>query len=113
MPPTAARGFRRPLARLAATLGLGVLLIPTLSPGQPPLPDLPPPPGPNLLAFPAGRPPAKDNGKADPRPVLTVGECVAIALERQPALRAVRDSQQASAAGQKGLNNIGRSSATD
>lgn len=113
MPPTAAddRPTGRPLARLAATLGLGVLLVPALSPGQPPrpAPNLPPAPtGPNLIAFPAGQPPGKNGDKADPRPVLSLAECVAIALERQPALRAARESQQASLAGQRGLNNIGR-----
>jgi outer membrane protein TolC len=38
--------------------------------------------------------------------VLTLGECVAIAQERQPSLRAVYASANASKAGQTALNNI-------
>jgi outer membrane protein TolC len=39
---------------------------------------------------------------------LTLGQCVAIAVERQPALKAVRASQMGTAGGQQALNNIGR-----
>lgn len=62
----------------------------------------------------AGQDPPNGNGNGngqdrpdDPRPALTLGECIAVALDRQPALRAVRASQQATAAGQNALNNIG------
>jgi outer membrane protein TolC len=41
-------------------------------------------------------------------PELTLGECIAVAVERQPSLRAVRASQDATGIGQQALNNIGR-----
>lgn len=40
-------------------------------------------------------------------PELTLGECIAIAVERQPALKAVKASTAASEAGAKALNNFG------
>ncbi|MBN9520186.1 TolC family protein [bacterium] len=52
-----------------------------------------------------------ENGKkaADEAvPAYSLGECIAIALERQPSLRAARSSQDGSAAGMHALNNIGR-----
>lgn len=49
----------------------------------------------------------KDKPK-DTSPELTLGECIAIALEKQPALKAVLASQAASQAGVQGLNGIGR-----
>lgn len=49
----------------------------------------------------------EDGAKAGP-PQLSLGECVALAVERQPALRAVRASQSATGAGLQALNNIGR-----
>jgi outer membrane protein TolC len=54
--------------------------------------------------------PVPNGNKAElaPLPELSLGECVAIALERQPALKAVLASQEATEAGLRGLNNIGR-----
>src|SRR6185312_606779 len=53
------------------------------------------------------QPPAGEK-KADGALELSLGECIAIAIEQRPALRAVRASQDATAAGQHALNNIGR-----
>lgn len=58
----------------------------------------------------AQNPPA-GNGADKPAenlPVLSLGDCIGIAVVRQPALGAVRASQQATAAGQNALANIGR-----
>jgi len=43
----------------------------------------------------------------DTGPELTLGECVAIALERQPALKAVKASTAATEAGYRSLTNFG------
>lgn len=40
-------------------------------------------------------------------PELTLGDCIAIAVERQPSLRSVRASQDATLAGRQALENIG------
>ena len=50
------------------------------------------------------------NGSAKKENVveLSLGDCIAIALERNPGLRAVRSSQQATGTGLTALNNIGR-----
>jgi outer membrane protein TolC len=44
---------------------------------------------------------------ADAGPELTLGECIAIAIERQPALKAVKASTAATEAGFKALTNFG------
>jgi outer membrane protein TolC len=55
----------------------------------------------------------KENGQsladkyADSGPELTLGECIAIALERQPALRALMESTKATEAGYRALTNFG------
>ncbi|AMV26711.1 Outer membrane efflux protein [Gemmata sp. SH-PL17] len=43
-------------------------------------------------------------------PELTLGECIAIALERQPSLKAVKDSAAATEAGYRALTNFGTAS---
>jgi outer membrane protein TolC len=49
-------------------------------------------------------------GKAEGGPELTLGECVAIALERQPSLQALRHSTAATQAGYKALTNFNKTS---
>jgi hypothetical protein len=109
-----------------------VLVTPARGPGQQPAPVLPTIPAPRPLGqpapvgrtVPARRPdptvrsdsepsqPAENDAQSDGEkhdvPELSLGECIAIAIERQPALKAVRASQQATAAGMHALNNIGR-----
>lgn len=45
------------------------------------------------------------NGETGPE--LTVGECIAVALERQPSLKAVKESTAATEAGYRALTNFG------
>ncbi|MBX9626700.1 MAG: TolC family protein [Gemmataceae bacterium] len=90
------------LSRVAAGLGLVLAFVAAgRGAGQPPAPA------------PAPQSGSKDdaaNGKdaEDGRPELSLGDCIAVAVERQPALRAVRASQGATLAGLNALNNIGR-----
>ena len=74
-------------------------------------------PTPSLqLKFPNGTSvKADENPEAAPPPTakvelpeLSLGECIAIALERQPSLKAVLASQMATLRGQAAVNNIGR-----
>ena len=51
---------------------------------------------------------APEDEKKDDLPELSLGECIAIAVERQPALKAVHASQVATATGQQALQNIRR-----
>lgn len=93
----------RPTCQLArAAAGAGLFLVVVLAAGrgagQPPAP---------LPAPPNGNGNGKDEADAD-LPVLSLGDCIGIAVERQPALRAVRASQAATGAGFNALNNIGR-----
>jgi outer membrane protein TolC len=111
MPPARIRhhAFRR------AAVALALVLVAQAGTGQPPgmaptAPTVPAPGGAFLLQPPA---PANGNGKENGNghadlPVYTLGECIATALERQPTLRAVRSSQEATAAGIHALDNIGR-----
>ncbi len=109
MPSQPAR-IRRP-AFLRAVLAIGLFVLAQSGSGQPPTgmaPTIPTVPQPALTVLGA----QADNGKgvagASEHPEYTLGECIAIALERQPSLRAVRSSQEAGAAGIRALNNIGR-----
>ncbi|MFO0805230.1 MAG: TolC family protein [Gemmataceae bacterium] len=93
------------LRRVAAALGLAVCAVPAA--GQQPAPTLPTIPAPGVPVPTA----AKLQPHAEPKAEvakLTLGECIAIAVEKQPALRAVRSSQDATNTGQRALNNIGR-----
>jgi outer membrane protein TolC len=63
-------------------------------------------PQPNL-AQPAPIPLKSDEKTADLGPELSLGECIAIALERQPALKAVQHSTAATEAGYRALSNFG------
>lgn len=95
----------RSLSRLTLALGIGLVLIPASSTAQLPRYETPVAatvPIPAAMPIPAVQPPA------DELPVLNLGQCVAVAMERQPTLKAAYASQQSSAAGQTGLNNIGR-----
>lgn len=111
------------LFRVAAVLGLSLLLIPGRGAGQQPAPVIPTVPAPAIighgLKHPVGvatqpAPAEKKNGDAEngkdaaTAPEFSLGDCIAIAVERQPALKAVQASQQATGAGQQALNNIGR-----
>lgn len=105
MPSPPAR-LRRP-ARLAA-LAFGLFVLAQSGsgrqPGMAPVQPTAPLPVPGLVP---GQPDPAKNGDA----VIveySLGECIAIAVERQPTLRAVRSSQQASAAGLQALDNIGK-----
>jgi outer membrane protein TolC len=107
--------------RLAAGLvPLSTLIFATVS-GRQPMPVSPTVPAPipslrghhvktqNPLPAPA---PLNGNGDKDAEtgPELTLGECIAIALERQPALKAVKASAAATEAGYKALTNFGTAS---
>ncbi|HXD86866.1 MAG TPA: TolC family protein, partial [Urbifossiella sp.] len=99
------------LARAAVALGFVVALLPNDSRGQQPAPVLPTVRIPGLPAAVRAKKPAqppKEEKSNDGVPELSLGDCIAIAIERQPSLRAMRSSQEATAAGQHALNNIGR-----
>ncbi len=114
MPMAVNRNRARLLVRLTAGLGLIVLLIPATGIGQGAgqpvsegvaegLPALP-------LAFPVGKAQEKADGQkdknTDTRPLLTLADCLAIALEHQPSLKAAILSQKSTSASQNALNNI-------
>ena len=92
-------------APLRAALAVGLFVVAQAGSGQPPA-------GPLAAPTPLAAQPDAGNGKgmngAAGLPEYTLGDCIAIALERQPALRAVRSSQEGGAAGMRALNNIGR-----
>jgi outer membrane protein TolC len=111
-PPTA-------LPRTAAVLGLVLVMLPVSGAGQPPAPVIPTVPAPRatryqppvpagVVAQPGDNDKKDENGAKATLPELTLGECIAVAVEHQPALRAVQASQQATGAGYQALNNIGR-----
>lgn len=92
------------LSRAAAGVGLFlVLLAAGRGAGQPPNGPAQPKAGAGN-----GQPAANGDEPDDGRPVLSLGDCIAVAVDRQPALRAVRASQEATAAGFNALNNIGK-----
>ncbi|MBP3956428.1 TolC family protein [Gemmata sp. G18] len=70
----------------------------------------------NPLPAPAPVPVQPDAGKngadkyADVGPELSLAECIAIALERQPSLKAVKESAAATEAGYRALSNFGTAS---
>lgn len=118
----------RPAHRFPVALAAVLILVPAAGVAQQPAPVSPTVPFPTIPGYvPAspttlpgapllpqpyvkGEQPAADNGatpKATP-PELTLGECIAVALDRQPALRAVKASQNATQIGSQALNNIGR-----
>lgn len=85
--------------------------------GAPVLPTVPAPvPRPFLakgqMPLPAPTPvqpdgPKNGNGNGDHGPELTLGECIGVALERQPALKAVQQSAAAIEAGERALRKFG------
>ncbi len=106
MQQSAARTLSAYARRAAVALGLAVVAFPNVGSSQQPAPVLPTVPAPNgkpmLLKQPNGEKPQ------DEIPALSLGECIAIAVEKSPALRAVRASQNATGTGQQALQNIGR-----
>lgn len=62
--------------------------------------------------LPAPAPVNGDNGDRYPEtgPEMTLGECITVALERQPRLKAVKASTAATEAGYKALTNFGTAS---
>src|SRR6516165_5769223 len=106
-----------PLAALGLVAGLAAL--PTRADGQhpaPTTPTVPTPlmrthstgyPAPNQAATPLPSPnaaPADAKAEATKIPELTLGECITIALDRQPAIHAVRKRQEATELSLRGLN---------
>lgn len=110
----------------AATLfvGMGFALSARDNPSLPAIPPVPvaptiPPPVPpskHLIRFHTLVPGqekggnAEPNGKvevAEPGVELSLGECIAIATDRHPQLRAVRESMAANQAGARGLDSVG------
>ncbi|HUR52641.1 MAG TPA: hypothetical protein VMZ71_00790, partial [Gemmataceae bacterium] len=99
-------------------IGLAVLLGPASGVGQE-LPKIPVAP----LKAPRQEPKDKDGKGGDAEkngdkngekpkppesgPELSLGECIGIAMERSPSLRALRETQAATAASAQALNNIG------
>jgi outer membrane protein TolC len=49
--------------------------------------------------------PVENDGETGP--VMTLGECIAVAIERQPSLKAVKESTAATEAGYRALTNFG------
>jgi outer membrane protein TolC len=105
MQQSAARTVGAYARRAAVAFGLAVFAIP--SPAQQPAPTLPTIRAPGVPIHMAVRQPSAEKEPVD-LPELNLGECIAIAIEKQPALRAVRSSQDATGAGQAALNNVGR-----
>lgn len=101
--------------RLAAGVApLVVALGATANARQPVQPTVPPPvPGPlghtvkAQVPLPAPQPAPVEAARTETGPELSLGECTAIALERQPSLRAVLESTAAVGAGYKSLTNFG------
>lgn len=98
------------LLRISVVFGLAVSVLPAA--GQQPAPVSPTIPAPqatSTLTLPkiVAKQPQVEKARDD-YPELSLGECIAIAVEKQPALRAVRSSQDATGAGQHALNNIRR-----
>ena len=115
---------------LARSIYLSVALAALLGAGEPPvLPKIPIATLPEPRQEPKDKEPDKDkdakggngdkkdekNGGKDDEPAkptetgpeLTLGECIAVAMERSPDLKALRESQRATAASSQALNNIG------
>jgi outer membrane protein TolC len=105
---------------LAGLIPLSVLVFATVDGKQPTVP----PPAPtvhgervklqNPLPAPApvngqknGDKNGDKNGNGETGPEMSLGECIAIALERQPSLKAVKDSTAATEAGYRALTNFG------
>jgi outer membrane protein TolC len=107
-----------PLAALGLVAALSIL--PTRGSGQQPAPTAPTIPTPTVRTHATGyqalnQPPTplpvpNAEPKTEPAkiPELTLGECITIALERQPAIQAVRKRMEATEASLRGLNGIGR-----
>ena len=129
----AATAAPRRRLRIAAAAGLLLLAVavPLRVAGQPPRPAIPTVPVPATPAFvptpalllplpgaaqPLPKAPADrenaDEAKLPALPELTLGDCIAVAIERQPALKGVRASQEGTLKGQTSLNNIGRLGST-
>src|SRR5262245_48952144 len=91
---------RLPVAFARRILAAGLLgLAPAAVAAQAPLPV----PMAPAKGQPAAQPPAP---KPAPANTLTVGECVAIGLDRQPAMRVALESLKSAEQGRKAMNNL-------
>jgi len=106
----------------ALASGAGELPVPTMAPVTPTIPQPVPPSG-HLIRYQhlipvqatkAATPEKKVNGDkanqlnyVETGPEMTLGECIAVAVERHPSLKAVRASTAASEAGYRALTNFG------
>lgn len=112
---------------LAGLAPLSALALADLGAKQPPGAPTVPPPLPAVRGervervkvqapLPAPAPVAEKNGNgngdkyAETGPEMTLGECIAVALERQPSLKAVLESTAATEAGYRSLTNFGTAS---
>jgi outer membrane protein TolC len=110
------------LGFVALASGAGELPVPPMAPVAPTVPAPVPPAGhliryQNLLPVQATKQADKDkSGKADKGslltivengPEMTLGECIAVAIERHPHLKAVKASTAATEAGYRSLMNFG------
>ena len=107
-----ARSRKLAVRLVAGFAPLTVALGATASARQPVLPTVPQPvPSPRghsvKAQAPLPAPAPVEAPKSDGGPELSLGECVTIALQRQPALRAVLESTAAVEAGYKALINTG------
>ncbi len=113
--------------RAVVVLGVLLLILPEQVRSQHPAPVSPTVPEPNVSFLRPRLPvvipgavgvkqpgektePAKgvDNGGRSKFPELSLGQCIALTLERNPGLRALQESQQATGVGLQGLNSVGR-----
>lgn len=103
---------------LAGFVPLSALLVASVSGKQPTAPTVPAP-APNARGhiakfqnpLPApGVVNGDKNGNGETGPELSLGDCIGIALERQPSLKAVKHSAEATERGYKALTNFGTAS---
>jgi hypothetical protein len=85
-----------------------LIAVPGTGRAEQPAPVLPTVPAPKTSPTSLKQPNGNGDKPKDTTPELSLGECIALAVENQPALRAVRSSQNATGTGQQALNNIGR-----
>ena len=114
-----ARTYASAARLLAGLVPLSVIVAATVS-GKQPLPVSPTVAAPGVRGHTAKHQnplpaPAPVNGDPADRypetgPEMTLGECIAVALERQPRLKAVKASAAATEAGYKALTNFGTAS---
>ena len=104
-----ARAQKLAVRLLAGFVPLSVMAFGAASARQPVVPFLK---GQNPLPAPAPVPAAEADADAETGPELSLGECIAIALERQPSLKAVQSSAAATEAGYRSLQKLNGTAAT-